>query len=104
MTWTKRSNCLIFAIQRLCDEGYGGIWFRKSRFGWWPHFFYVKELPPNVQIDAFVPFEHVDWEALPRWKRVLPVHIAVFRGKVEHDDRRKGDRRKADRRNQEQGQ
>lgn len=79
-----RSNCLIFAIQRLCDDGY--LIVRKSRYGWWPHFIYAKSID-GVEVENFVPFKHIDWKSLPWWQRVIPVHIVLFKGKVINNDR-----------------
>lgn len=92
-----RSNCLIFSIQRLCDDGY--LIVRKSRHGWWPHFMYAKDVD-GIVVQNFVPQTPIEWEDLPWWKRVLPIHIVIFTGKVIDNDRREPghDRRQHDRR------
>jgi hypothetical protein len=91
-----RSNCLVFSVQRLCDDGY--IIIRKSRVGWWPHFMYAKSVD-GIRIENFVPQEHIEWSELPWWKKILPIHIIIFTGHVIDHDRREAehDRREQDR-------
>lgn len=87
-----RSNCLIFSIQRLCDDGY--IIIRKSRVGWWPHFMYAKSVD-GIEVENFVPQAQIKWEELPWWKKIIPIHIVIFTGTVINHDRRSGHDRRA---------
>lgn len=45
------SNCLIWALWRWFRDG-GYLIVRKSRYGWWPHFLWSRDL---LMIEQFVP-------------------------------------------------
>ena len=51
-----RGNCLAFA---LCawwrNRGAGYLLIRRSRFGPFPHFLYLRVLPPDADVAHFVP-------------------------------------------------
>lgn len=52
---SKISNCLLFVIEKWRKyDGYVAI--RKSKYGWWPHFIWIKKLN-NAEIEHFVPIE-----------------------------------------------
>lgn len=47
----KLSNCLIHVLKKYWNEG-GYIIGRKSKYGWWPHFFHVAD---NGVVTEFIP-------------------------------------------------
>lgn len=47
------SNCLIFALRKWFKEG-GYVIIRKSRFGFWPHFIWCRDLK-DAEIEHYVP-------------------------------------------------
>ena len=40
---TKNTNCIIYAFSKWAEMG-GYVAIRKSRFGWFPHFLWVKDI------------------------------------------------------------
>jgi len=80
----QRSNCLIFAVRRWMREG-GYFIVRKSRHGWWPHFMWARSLK-GLAIEQWIPCPPKKWDDLPRWQKILPVHVVLFRGQLKRDD------------------
>lgn len=78
------TNCLIFSIRRLCAGGY--LIARKSRFGWWPHFMWAQSVD-GIEVENLVPATPLKWDELPWWQKILPVHVALFRGVIRNDDK-----------------
>lgn len=56
MMKSNRSNCAIFAIQRLIERG-GYLCIRQSRFGWWPHFVWAPTLDEVSGLQNYVPIK-----------------------------------------------
>lgn len=56
MMKSSRSNCAIFAIQRLIERG-GYLCIRQSRFGWWPHFVWAPTLDEVSGLQNYVPIK-----------------------------------------------
>lgn len=80
----RRSNCLIFALQRWRSDG-GYLILRRSRHGWWPHVMHARSLsePPL----SYVPVQPISWQRLPWILRILPLHTIIYKGTiVEGDD------------------
>lgn len=70
------SNCLIFAFNKWRKEG-GYVAMRRSHFGWWPHFIWVRHLR-NAEIEHLIPKA----ERLT----VEPVQKLLFDGEVKTED------------------
>ena len=67
-TWKKlreelysRNNCFTFALYRFMTQG-GHITMMRSKFGWWPHFKWSKDL---VTFEDWIPFEYETGRWLP---------------------------------------
>lgn len=65
------SNCLIFAFRMWARHG-GYVIVRKSNYGWWPHFMWVKSLG-ELEVTNFVPEN-------PKTGLLLPPPL--FKGKI----------------------
>lgn len=70
-------NCLCYALSKWFHEG-GYIVVRKSKFGWWPHFLWSKDLRTFEQFGPPSPRS-----------RILPPPI--FRGRVKTFTSEEGD-------------
>lgn len=69
-----RSNCLVVALYILVKRGFvGSIDYRKSRNGWFPHFFYKEK----HHLINYVPIE-------PEHRQCPPI---VFKGKLKWGDK-----------------
>lgn len=73
-----KSNCLLWA---LCawwrNHGVGYLLIRKSRLGPFPHFLYLRVLPPNADVGQFVPVRPKRRWIPPPW----------FEGRIKRCDR-----------------
>lgn len=56
MVGMQKSNCLIYAFGKWCDEG-GYVVIRRSMYGWWPHFLWTADFHTFYQFIPFTP-EH----------------------------------------------
>lgn len=70
------SNCLIFALGKFFKEGRYLV-IRKSRYGWWPHFIWCKDLK-DAEIEHYVPLERKPEKAA--------IDKIIFRGYIKKDD------------------
>ena len=70
------SNCLFFALNKWLKHG-GYLVIRKSRYGFWPHFIWCKDLK-NAEIEHYVP-------TVSRLK-LEQLHKFVFKGMIKFDD------------------
>lgn len=71
-----RSNCLIFALVKWRKYG-GYLVIRKSRYGWWPHFIWCRDLK-NADIEHLQPVNAGNEN--PYVKKFL------FEGKISKED------------------
>lgn len=78
-----RSNCLLYALRRWrYRDDY--LLIRRSRWGWWPHFLHGElDEAGRVVVDHLVPTDPIPPKG---WRRFLPVHALLFRGRVHTDD------------------
>lgn len=71
----KRGNCVFYALTRWRRNG-GYLVVRKSRFGPFPHMFWMQALPDDAVVRNFVPLEPSDRKKPPPY----------FLGRVLHCD------------------
>jgi hypothetical protein len=57
------TNCFFFAVGKWLKNKGSYLVIRKSRIGWWPHFFWMSKDMKEIQ--NFVPYKYKQKEILP---------------------------------------
>jgi hypothetical protein len=72
-----RSNCLLYAVRQWITHG-GYLLLRKSRYGWWPHALWSRDL---TVLSEFVPLAPRRRWLPPLWfKGMVRVRLMVEAG------------------------
>ena len=75
-------NCWTYAIRQRIKNG-GRIRIQWKAYGWVPR---LKWQSNDGHIEYYMPLKRVKWETLPLYKKLFPLHILSFDGKVVREE------------------